>query len=748
MVRTTASAAAPVEANKAMEDAAGLAAVVPGVTITCRHCRRASPASRRFCGGCGQSLWEACPQCRAENAADERFCGTCGADMLGGLSAQCRQLQARLDEAAGLARRMQFDAALACLRNVAAVSDPRFDKWAQQARVAMDEVERERTERQMAADEALVRAQEHFAAHAYGAAANELEVIPAPLRSADAATLLERAAAARQELSALADEIRAALAEKRTGGLLLKIERLLTLKPDHVQAMQLAEQLRDSFVRQAKRSLAAHRYQECFDLLRQIPTFAHNADVETLLETAGELLALFDAASNAALADRPTLGLAERLVKLAPADPEAAALRAGLLERAATKPADPRAAAPDFRPPPRRSTVGPLIEWWAYCTQTPAADEQAAAAWRRYPGQFHVAVGLALQGLGEAAVPLDLAPAEKGGLAKMFPTLARRATAVAWGLDLSDFALKAVKLVKDPREGTIKLAAAEHFVLAAKESGLEAGTVRQEAIDRALHDFVARAGDLQGAKVVANMPGQRVLGRFFELPPLAANRVADAIAFEAKHQLPVALDELCWASHVQPPIAARSADRQPRRVMVCAARQAHVRDRRAMFQRVGIAIDHLQSECLALHNALAHELRGQTPPPGRSAVCLLDVGAHGSHVVVSSPAGVWFRTLGQGAADFSRAIVKELNVTFVQAEQIVREPARARRFARVREAWQPVFAQFAGELERSLANYGKLYPDYPVERICGLGGGFQVHGLLRHLRGDADEHGRDAPRAS
>ena len=39
-----------------------------------------------------------------------------------------------------------------------------------------------------------------------------------------------------------------------------------------------------------------------------------------------------------------------------------------------------------------------------------------------------------------------------------------------------------------------------------------------------------------------------------------------------------------------------------------------------------------------------------------------------------------------------------------------------------------------GELERSLTNCHKLYPDHPVQRIFGLGGGFQMHGLLRHLR--------------
>ena len=150
-----------------------------GVTVTCRHCHRASPTNRRFCGGCGKSLWEVCPQCQAENAADEQFCGSCGSDILGGLGEQSRQFQAKLEEAQGLLAALRFDAAISCLRAVAAVSDPRFDKWAQQALAGIEQVERERSAQKQAALETLARAQQQFAAHAYELAIVELEKIPA-----------------------------------------------------------------------------------------------------------------------------------------------------------------------------------------------------------------------------------------------------------------------------------------------------------------------------------------------------------------------------------------------------------------------------------------------------------------------------------------------------------------------------------------------------------------------------------------
>ena len=707
---------------------------LPGATVICRHCHRTSPANRRFCGGCGKPLWETCPQCKAENSADEQYCGSCGADILGELSEQSRQFQAQLDEAQDLSAAMRFDAAISCLRGVAAISDPRFDKWAQQALVAIEQVEQERSAKRLAALETLARAQQQFTAYSYELAIVELEKIPVALRSADANTLLQQATSARQELLVLGGEIRAAIEEKRTAGLLPKIERLLALKPNHQQARQIAEQLRDALVRQAKKCFVAHKYRECLDQIEQVPSFVRNQEVETIHETAAELLALFDAVRNAALADRPTLGLAERLVKLAAANPDAPKARAQLAERAATRPSDPRLCAPNFILSPKRSLVGPPVDWLAYSTTLPAADEKIAATLREHPGQFLVALGLALQGLGQAAVPLDLAPAEKSALAQMFPTFGRRTTTGAWGLDLSDFALKAIKLAKDPKDGALKITAADYLPHATSLAKPEVDLARSEILDETLRDFLARVGDFKGTKICANISNQRVLGRFFELPPLAVKKVADAIAYEAKHQLPVALDELCWASHTLDPIEGKDADQALRRIMVCAARESHVRDRLATFKAAGIVVDHLQSDCLALHNAVVHEFWSTAEKHDPDALGLIDVGAECTNIVVSSPECVWFRTIGQGAANITSLLVKHFNLTHQQAEQIKREPAKARRYGQMCEAVRPTFVQLAGELERSLANYHKLYPDHPVQRIYGLGGGIQTPGLLRHLR--------------
>jgi type IV pilus assembly protein PilM len=705
--------------------------------VQCRHCERSNPSSRRFCGGCGQSLWETCPQCKAECPADERYCGSCGADILGELSQQSQQYQTKLDEGRELAAAHRYDAAISALRGVAAVSDPRFEKWAQMALGEIDRVQQARERNLADAAAHLARAEQAIAAHSYETAINELQSIPAPLRTAEATLLLERSISARAEILKLGGEIRAALERKETDQLLPKLERLVTLRPDHKQAIGIAEQLRDNLVKLAKRDLVAHRYRDALDQLEHIPSFVRSAEVETLTETARELDALLDGVKSAALADRATLALAERLAKLASTSEEAAKLKSQFAERARTRPTDPRLGASNFSPVPRRTTLGPPVDWLAHPLAVEAADPVVNTNLRERPGQFLVALGLALQGLDAAAIAVDLTPDDRSGMLKMLPglSLGRKPALAAWGLDLSETGIKAIKLERAGKSVPPRIAACEFIPhqrpLLAPGIDLE----RSEYIAESLQTFVSRAGELKGARIVAALPGHRVLGRFFEVPPLAAKKVDDAIAYEARHQLPIALDELCWTSRILDPVPGRAADEQPRRIMVVAARQAHVRDRLATFKAAGIEVDALTSDCLALHNAAVSELFAD---PGlaesREAVCLVDLGADGGNVVVSTPGSVWFRSFGQGGESFTSPLVKQFNLTHEQAEQVKREPAKSRRYGQLREAHRPLLVQIYSEIERSLASYVKAVADRPVRQIYLTGGAAQTHGLVRQLR--------------
>jgi type IV pilus assembly protein PilM len=704
-----------------------------GNQVQCRDCGRGNAPQRRFCGDCGAPLWEKCPQCSAECAADEVFCGGCGANIRGELDGQLRTYREQLQAAVQAAAAHRYDAALTQLRRLAAVDDHRFASIAEQALRSIETVERRRDNLLAHAAEQFHRGQEFVAAHAYEQAIAAVTEVDPALRTPEMEALLEQAQVARQELLRLSGEIRQGMEQKQYAGLLLKIERLLALKPGHAQAQGIAGQLRDHFYKLAKSKLAAFQYAAANEILLQIPHFVRTPEIDTLQDTAEELTALFACVQDGAQADDVLAALADKLVKFAPQNEEVARLRQRLANRLQKSPTTPRLAAPDWQPSPIKTPLGPPVEWLGYFTRIEPM-ETAAATLKEHPGEFFIALGLALQGIGVAETSVNLMSAEKGsvmahlqGWQSLFSS---QGPAMAWGLDVGDAALKAIKLTRDPKTGVVQVAACEYLLHEREVAGPDADLTRGEILEKTLREFASRV-DLKGCQVIASLPAQRVLGRFCELPPLPAKKVQQAVQFEARHQFPIPLDELNWAYYLLNEAAGKSADDAPRRVMIVAARTSHVAERVQLLQRAGIAVNALQSESVALHNAVRYEF-GEAED--ESMVALIDVGVSSTSVVLSGPHSLWFRTFGPAGCNFTTQLTKQFQLTYEQAEQLKRAPAKARRYHLYRAATVPLLEQLSGEIERSLQNFHKQNPGRTISRVYGLGGGFRQHGLLHQLR--------------
>src|SRR5262249_4525837 len=140
---------------------------------------------------------------------------------------------------------------------------------------------------------ALEKAHKYLSVNSFEKAQSVLEDTPQPLRTKEHEELLGRAKTSRQEILTLGGEIRALVEEKRLSELAPKIERLLALRPNHTQAMEIATQLRERSLKAAKLRLSRHEYQEAFEQLTHVPSIVVTEEVEKLRDTAGELSAIF-----------------------------------------------------------------------------------------------------------------------------------------------------------------------------------------------------------------------------------------------------------------------------------------------------------------------------------------------------------------------------------------------------------------------------------------------------------------------
>lgn len=703
-----------------------------GEALVCRKCQKENPPQRRFCSGCGGSLWEKCPACATELATSERFCGNCGAEVHGQREQQERELQEKLEQARALAAAHKYERAISQLRSIAALGDQRFAAVAETALAEILRVEAAEKRQKDLAAIALQQGEQLLAKHCFEAALQVLGSIPEPLRTREINEQLERAQSQWKELLALSGEVRTLVEAKRTSELFPKLERLMALKPDHGQVQKLAAHLRDQILAAANKRLGDHLYADALKLLEQIPAFARNVDVETAIDRAIELSMLQTELRIAPLALPSTLAVVQKLVKFAPTNKEAAKLAEEFKVRVSAKPESPRSAAPAWAKAPSRTRVILPVDWLGFFTRLKCDDVAGAKTLRESPGQFFVALGLALQGIGEADTAINLLMAEKTGLLGKFSfSLGKKTPEAAWGLDLGESGLRAVRLSKDVKSGGIKLEACEHIPHSQLLPNSETSREREEEIAKTLKEFLSRA-KTEGARLVACLSSQRVLGRFFDLPPMAGKKVAEAVQFEAKHQVPVPLEELSWAFDVQgvAPAGSKDQEERPRKILLVGARSLHVQAQVALFKSAGIAIDELVPDCLALHNAFQFEFHADQPKPA----AIVDIGLDFTNFLVSAPRSVWFRSFGLGGENFTQALTKPFQITRELAEDLKRKPAKARRYSLYCATQEPLLVQLVSEVERSLSSYSRFVASEPVERLYGVGGAFQTHGLLRYLR--------------
>lgn len=722
------------------------AAATVNAEFSCGQCGTTNEPSRKFCGGCGQNLWSTCPACKKPHPRHERFCGECGVNLAAIEERRLAIAQQRLEDVRESIDTFDFAAAQKRLQALAGGGkDDLPVEHSQAAATMLTQVSKANRHWELAAAAALEAAREALARRDYRSAAETLGDVPEPLRTKELSQLLAEATAQADEVTRLNTEIRTAIADRRFTGLGARIDRLQQLQPDDSFAASIASQLRDRLFTVAKKKFGEDDCAACLRLLDEVPTSVRDEEVEKLARVARELEWLNRDIEQSPAADATLLALAQRVVQLRPQN-EAAKLRLQEISAALKRPlADPRDAAPAWRPA-HSIRFGFPIQWLAGLRRIGCSAEIDKAL-RAAPGRGFVACGLALQGIEQAAVPLNLLPQPERGLLGKLPLL-RKKTAVpaAWGLDIGSTGICAVRLSRDASGAAVALDRIHRIEHSQPLSPTLTGNQRGEILAESLKQLHAACSP-GGEPVIAGLSGRVVLGRFFPVPPLEPKKLDAAIRLEAASQVPIALDELSWGYHLSEPDSAVEGSGtmpRPRIALMQAARRSHVEELQTACQTTGWKIDAVQSDCLALHNFAAFELldQGQSdadPSDSRtihgkhSALALLEVGAQSTNLVISGPGVVWFRNLNIGGDQFTNSLVRPLQLTREQAEQIKQQPARAKQLHRVYAEFEPHFAALAGELDRSLELFAKSHPRLRIERLFGLGGGFAIHGLLASL---------------
>jgi type IV pilus assembly protein PilM len=708
-----------------------------GAGVVCRHCRAPNPAVRKYCGNCGKPLWQPCIECGTLIGAGEKFCGACGANVAESLTEHVRNMEEVLQRAGGLISVYQFDEAITLLAVVTRRNDLQMKSLVQKAQQLLAQATTLRDQHRASAAAAFEQAQQLAGKHDYAHALRLIRQAPEqfltePMRHF-ATQMQERLA----EIVALEQWLRQGLSDGSSRELLPKLGRLLAIQPDHAQAQQLSQKVIARVAAAAKNKVAAFQYEEALRLVQQVPEEIEIPGWSELCENVAELAWLAWDLRAAPVADKTLLAMAERLGRAAPTDARVAKMQTELERRVAQSVRNPGRVVP-WAAMPKETPLGVPVEWWTHGRRIPPRDDLDMTTLHKHPGKFWVALGLALQGMDQATLATNLFPQGTLSVVSRMAKIVRpRSGRSAWGIDLSPSGLKAVKLAEDAN-GDLLLEDYE-FIEHRKLLG-QAGNQMEEVtlIEETTQAFLERH-ETKGSRMCAGLPGMSVFCRAFTMPPMPVAKLDAAIEFEVGHHIPFPSEELCWDYAI---LNEPDDDTEPdsHEILLVAVKQDQLDLYLNRYEQAGLALDVLQCDCLALHNAIIHE---EPPPAGNAdprppgslpATAVLDVGSELSQLIVSSPGNVWFRNLGFAGQSITRALAQDLRITAGQAEQLKRDPAAAARMNQVYRAVEPVFQGLLAEVRQSMETFSRTFPTQRVARLVALGGTMEFHGLFRFLR--------------
>ena len=289
----------------------------------------------------------------------------------------------------------------------------------------------------------------------------------------------------------------------------------------------------------------------------------------------------------------------------------------------------------------------------------------------------------------------------------------------AWGIDIGNRALKAIRLVRD---GNNQLKIDDFEVIEHEQILSQAGDNRESLIQSALANFTQRQ-NIKGGAVAIGVSGQSSFARFIKLPPVEPKKIPEIVRFEAIQQIPFPLDEVEWAYQLF------QNDQSPDvEVGIFAMRKDLVNQNIRYFTDVGMNVRAVQTNPLAVYNALYHDQRI------KGATMIIDLGAENTDLIIAEGESIWMRSISIGGNNFTEALVKQFKLKFNKAEELKRNAATSKYGRQILQAMRTVFADLVAEIQRSIGFYASTHRDSRITRVLALGGTFKLPGLQKYLQ--------------
>ncbi len=304
----------------------------------------------------------------------------------------------------------------------------------------------------------------------------------------------------------------------------------------------------------------------------------------------------------------------------------------------------------------------------------------------------------------------------------------------AWGIDIGQSALKAVKLQYVESTGQVMAAAFDYIQY--PKILTQPDAVPEEIIRDAMKTFLSR-NKLEGEQVAMSVPGQTSLTRFIQLPPVEAKKVHQIVQYEARQQIPFALEDVVWDYQRLGGGIEEGGFLLDAEVGLFAMKRDALSQAMRPYVQHKVELELIQIAPLALYNVLCYDEMGHRPgaPEGdNDFVIILDMGCDNTTLMVSNGKKIWVRNVPIGGNHFTRALTKEMKLSFAKAELLKCNATKSEDPRAVFQALRPVFNDFVSEIQRSIGFFSSVNRQAKIAKVIGLGNGFKLAGLQKFLQ--------------
>src|SRR5262249_49523932 len=127
-----------------------------------------------------------------------------------------------------------------------------------------------------------------------------------------------------------------------------------------------------------------------------------------------------------------------------------------------------------------------------------------------------------------------------------------------------------------------------------------------ELIKDAIAQFLSR-NKVKDDQVAISVPGQAGLARFIKLPPVESKKIPDIVRYEARQQIPFALEDVVWDYQQMAGGSEEDGFALETEVGLFAMKREQVFKALKPFSEAGIEVDMIQLAPLTLYNLIVFD---------------------------------------------------------------------------------------------------------------------------------------------